>query len=34
MSGYEDSAEPFWIESISGNRIGNYEMLKKALGYE
>lgn len=33
MSGYEKIAEPFWITSSSGSKIGNYEFIKKALGF-
>ncbi len=34
MSSYEDIAEPFWIKNSWGGRSGNYEFIKKALGYE
>lgn len=34
MSGYSDKAQPFWIYSPWGNKVGNYPFLKKALGYE
>jgi hypothetical protein len=34
MSGYEGIAMPFWITNQDGNRIGNYQLIKKALGYE
>ena len=27
-------AEPFWIKDRSGCRIGNYQFIKEALGYE
>jgi hypothetical protein len=33
MTEYADQAEPFWIETEFGNRIGNYEFIKKKLGY-
>ncbi len=34
MSGYEDIAQPFWIKNSWGGRSGNYDFIKKALGYE
>ena len=34
LSEYKDSAVPFWINSPSGNRIGNYQFIKNELGYE
>ena len=34
MSGYEDEAIPFWPENWNGERVGNYQLIKKALGYE
>lgn len=34
MSGYEAEAQPFWIRNIHDERIGNYEFVKKALGYD
>ena len=34
MSGYEDTAQPFWIKNTWGGKSGNYEYIKKALGYE
>lgn len=34
MSGYEDNAAPFWIKDADGKYIGNYQTIKKALGYE
>lgn len=34
MKAYENEAQPFWIWDASGNKIGNYEYVKKALGYE
>lgn len=33
MSDYADQAQPFWIKSFNG-RMGNYDFIKKALGYE
>ena len=34
MSRYEGYAEPFWIKNAWGERVGNYDFIKKALGYE
>lgn len=34
MSDYENIAEPFWIQNQWGARFGNYNHIKKALGYE
>ena len=34
MKGYESVAQPFWKYNGSGNKVGNYEHIKKALGYE
>ena len=34
MKAYEDWAQPFWIYNIRGERVGNYQYIKKALGYE
>lgn len=33
MKDYEDQAQAFWIKTSWG-RIGNYDFIKKALGYE
>ena len=33
MSDYADQAQPFWVNTSRG-RIGNYDFIKKALGYE
>lgn len=33
MKDYEDQAQPFWIKNSWGERLGNYDLLKKALGY-
>ncbi len=33
MSGFADQAQPFWINTSFGRR-GNYDFIKKALGYE
>lgn len=34
MSGYADEAHPFWTKNSFGNRVGDYQYIKKALGYE
>ena len=34
MRNYADIAVPFWINTPSSSRIGNYYFLKKALGYD
>ena len=34
MRDYEYSAEPFWIKNVYGERTGNYQFIKGALGYE
>lgn len=33
MEGYESQAEPFWIKNVNGEKVGNYEYIKKALGF-
>lgn len=34
LSDYEDDAHPFWTKNVFGNKIGDYQYIKKALGYE
>ena len=34
MEGYEENAYPFWIKDTSGNKVGNYFLIKEALGYD
>ncbi len=34
MREHEDVAHPFWIRNYYGEKVGNYEFIKKALGYE
>lgn len=34
MAGYEYEAIPFWIKNDNGDKVGNYEPIKKALGYD
>lgn len=34
MKGYENCAIPFWIYDSKYNKIGNYNKIKEALGYE
>lgn len=31
---YESVAEPFWVKDYRGDKVGNYQYIKKALGYE
>ncbi len=34
MKEYEDEAHPFWIKNAAGNKEGDYNYIKQALGYE
>jgi len=34
MSAYEKDAHPFWIKNSWGKRVGDYQYIKDALGYE
>ena len=34
MKAYEDQAQPFWIRNSWNGRSGDYDFIKKALGYE
>lgn len=34
MSEYDCIAEPFWIKSETYGKVGNYEFIKRALGYK
>ena len=34
MDGYEDIARPFWKNDTYRNKVGDYESLKKELGFE
>lgn len=34
MGDYEDDAHPFWIKNSNGEKVGDYQYIKKALGYE
>lgn len=34
MSAYADQAMPFWSTNARGETVGNYQLIKKALGYE
>lgn len=34
MSDYESEAYPFWTRNALGTKVGNYDYIKKALGYE
>ena len=31
MKDYEYIAQPFWIEDMWGNKVGNYQYLKQEL---
>lgn len=34
MKSYEEQARPFWVKNSWEGRSGNYDFIKKALGYE
>ena len=34
MREYEELAVPFWIKNSYGEKVGDYQYIKKALGYE
>ena len=34
MSDYEDYAHPFWKKDAWGNKVGDYQYIKAALGYD
>lgn len=34
MSEYEEDAHPFWKKNAAGEKIGDYQYIKEALGYE
>ena len=34
MKDYKEEAHPFWIKNLWGEKIGDYQYIKKALGYE
>ncbi len=34
MSDYENVAAPFWVKNSWGRRSGNYDFIKKMLGYD
>ena len=34
MSDYEEDAHPFWKKNAFGVKVGDYQYIKKALGYE
>lgn len=34
MSDYEDDAHPFWIKNSVGDKVGDYQYIKSALGYD
>jgi len=34
MKDYEADAQPFWIRNENGVKVGNYDYIKKVLGYD
>ena len=34
MEGYEEYAHPFWKKNDRGDKVGDYQYIKGALGYE
>lgn len=34
MKEYEEDAHPFWKKNDAGKKVGDYQYIKKALGYE
>ena len=34
LKGYESVAQPFWMNNYWGDKVGNYQYIKKVLGYE
>ncbi|MEF2618216.1 MAG: hypothetical protein U0M75_07930 [Lachnospiraceae bacterium] len=34
MSEYKEAAHPFWKKNDAGKKVGDYQYIKKALGYE
>ena len=34
MEACRDIAQPFWKKNATGGKIGDYQYIKKALGYE
>ena len=34
MSGYENYAYPFWKKNAYGEKVGDYQLIKKELGFE
>lgn len=34
MSEYEEDVHPFWKKNVRGEKVGDYQYIKKALGYE
>ena len=34
MSDYEDDAHPFWKKNVYGEKVGDYQYIKAALGYD
>ncbi len=34
LSDYKEDAQPFWKKNVWGNKVGDYQYIKKALRYE
>jgi len=34
MNDYKDVAHPFWKKNDKGEKVGDYEFIKKALGFD
>lgn len=34
MNGFEDYASPFWTYNAAGEKVGNYQLIKKLLGFD
>ena len=34
MKGYEQQAHPFWKRNVLGEKVGDYQYIKEALGYQ
>ena len=33
MEDYKLVAHPFWVKNVSGEKVGDYDYIKKALGF-
>lgn len=34
MDGYDSVAHPFWVRNSQGEKVGDYQFIKEALGYD